>query len=290
MRHLPSSFHALAMLALVCAPQMAYAQAVAPPPVAAPAPAGGTPAGAATAPATAGAAVPGQPAPPPVPVKEPVPISIFFTAEELQRMRAAIMAYEKSKLVKISKAEDKANDFLNQLTDSEPAPPPEPVEKTYVYPQFFLNSLVYHSKEDWVVLINGQRYSSRVEQTDPEIRVLGVDEEKVVLEWKPKKMDRVMESWAKNINEEINVDPVVGIVSFTLRPNQTFSSYAMRVLEGRVRPVMVVFKTDEPALPPDEEGKATEELKKPENITTEDIKNNVGVKGLDKTYKRIGLE
>jgi len=259
MRRPVSLYHALTMAALSCAPQLACAQAV---------------------------------APPPVPVKEPVPISLFFSAEELQRMRAAIMAYEKSKLVKISKAEDKANDFLNQLTDSEPALPPEPVEKTYVYPQFFLNSLVYHSREDWVVLINGQRYSSRVEQADPQIRVLNVDEEKVALEWKPRKMKRVMESWGRNINEETNVDPVMGIVQFTLRPNQTFSSYAMRVLEGRVRPVMIVLKTDEPAaeLPPVDEGDSPQDMQLPENITTEDIKNNVGVKGLDKTYKRIGLE
>src|SRR5262249_23080314 len=40
-------------------------------------------------------------------------------------------------------------------------------------------------------------------------------------------------------NQSVNVDSAQGIVSFTLRPNQTFSSYAMRVLEGRVKPVTI---------------------------------------------------
>lgn len=249
--------------------------------------------------ASSPAAVTSAATPPATAVKEPVPISIFFTPEELQRMRTALIAYEKSKKAKISNAESKANDFLNQLTDSEPKAKPAQVEKVYVYPQFFLNSLVFDAEDDWVVLVNNQRFSAKVPQSDPELKVLNVDREKVSLEWTPKKMDRVMESWEKNVNEQIGVDPVVGTVTFTLRPNQTFSSYAMRVLEGKVRPVMIVIKqevgaADDAGAPADNAAPQgedpAEELKKIENITTEDIKNNVGVKGLNKTYKRIGLE
>ena len=254
---------------------------------------------AATTPADATAS--GQPAavkPVAQPAKEPLPISIFFTPEELQRMRAAFVAYEKSKMVKISDAESKANDFLNQLTDSEPKRAEPPVEKTYVYPQFFLNSLVFHAQDDWVVLVNNQRFSAKGAQDDSEIKVLAVDSEKVLLEWKPKKMDRVLESWANNVNESADVDPLDGTVEFTLRPNQTFSSYAMRVLEGKVRPVMIVINTGQDTngdaqsndAPPAEGEEKIDEPKKIENITTEDIKNDVGVKGLNKTYKRIGLE
>ena len=258
---------------------------------------------AATSPAAATAAAPAPnaggvtPSVPEVKKKEPLPVSIFFTPEEMQRMRAAFVAFEKSKKVKISDAENKANDFLNQLTDSEPKVDAPLVEKMYVYPQFFLNSLVFHGHDDWVVLVNNQRFSAKNMESE-ELKILAVDNETVSLEWKPKKLEHVMESWEKNRNTETAVDSVLGTVRFTLRPNQTFSSYNMRVLEGKVRPVMIMLKPDTGVADDatDADGKKTagdkktDDGKRIENITTDDIKNDVGVKGLNKTYKRIGLE
>jgi len=230
--------------------------------------------------------------------REPLPASIFFTPDEQQQMHNALIAYEKSKTVKASEAEVKANDFLNQLTSVvEPKETPK-VETKFVYPQFFLNSIVYNALDDWVVLINNQRFSARMLQEDPEIRILEVDNAKALIEWKPKNMKKVNESWENNKSDGVIVDNVVGAVTFTLYPNQTFSSYAMRVVEGKVRPIVVQLTQDDNvrAAPP-VQNKAdaasnvlNNDSKKIENTGTPDLANDVGMKGLDKTYKRMGLE
>gem|GEM_PF-5768429 len=234
--------------------------------------------------------------------KEPLPLSLFFTMEEQARIRAAIAEHENLKNVKVNAAESKANDYLNQLTDD--PKPVMPVEETvYAYPQFFLESLVYHTPDDWVVMINRQRISATVQPENSEINVLSVDNEKVLFEWKPKHMERVSQTWVRERNDDVLVDSKFGKVIFTLHPNQTFSSYVMRVVEGKVRPVVIDLRTGAapvpaPAVPPPGAAEATaDDPDRPsalnratENITTEDIKNNVGLKGLNKTYKRMGLE
>lgn len=225
--------------------------------------------------------------------KVALPPSLFYTAEEVAKLNAALAEHERLQHVKETKAEDKANDYLNQLADAKPAPQPE--EQVYVYPQFFLESLVYHAPEDWVVMVNGIRISAQLAPAGAEVSVLSVDKDKVLLEWKPKKMERVLEVWAKAKNDDILVDERVGKVIFTLHPNQTFTSYAMRVVEGKTRPVVLDLRANAgaapaapaPAADAKQEGDTT---KAPENITTEDMKNDVGVKGLSKTYKRMGLE
>ncbi len=172
------------------------------------------------------------------------PTSIFFSHEDLQRVKNALEAYERSKREKQNTGETKANDFLNQLTDTAPAKPPEP--KMFTYPQFFLNSLVYHTSDDWVVLVNGQRFSSQVPQQNAELRVVGVDSDKVTLEWHPQKLDKVMESWDRGPNPDVTFDRVNGIVTFTLLPNQTFSTYVMRAAEGKLAPMTVNLRPNEP--------------------------------------------
>jgi hypothetical protein len=52
-------------------------------------------------------------------------------------------------------------------------------------------------------------------------------------------MDKVVEAWRSQNNDDIQVDEQEGTVVFTLRPNQTFTSYLMRVVEGRVQPVTI---------------------------------------------------
>ena len=177
---------------------------------------------------------------PVVPVKEPLPLSIFFTKAEQQRIQEAWAAYEQSK---ISGTEEKSAGLLGLLSGLGTTKE-TPVEKTFTYPQFFLSSLVYHGKDDWVVLIDNNKFSAKGLLGNDELKLLEVDNEKVFIEWKPKKMDRVNQSWAKNKNKDILVDPVAGTVTFTLYPNQTFSSFVMRVLEGKVMPVTVKIKQD----------------------------------------------
>ena len=64
-----------------------------------------------------------------------------------------------------------------------------------------------------------------------------VDKEKVIVEWKPEKMDKIVEK--DSSNGAVKVDVLGSKVIFTLRANQTFTSYAMSVVEGKVSPVTV---------------------------------------------------
>src|SRR5690606_7030051 len=109
----------------------------------------------------------------------------------------------------------------------------------YSYPQFFLESLVYHGPENWIIWVNGQKINQDTPKDNADIKVLAIDEDKVRLQWKPISMEKVNEVLAHSPNEEIEINNLHGTVDFTLRPNQTFSSYVMRVLEGKVLPVTI---------------------------------------------------
>lgn len=239
---------------------------------------------------------PAEPPPPAVATKpgaSELPASIFFSPAELGRIRAALDSYERSKRLKLSDAENQAKDFLNQLTDGEFKKQDAKEEKIFVYPQFFLTSLVYHGPQDWVVIINNQRFASKAAQENAELKLLSVDSEKVSLQWKPRKLEKVEESWTRaGPVSGVEFDRLAGLVTFILRPNQTFSSYAMRVAEGKLIPYVIDLKPNEhkAAAAAEEPLPAAELNKADENVATDEIKNNVGVKALNKTYKRIGLE
>lgn len=158
--------------------------------------------------------------------------SIFFTQEEMRLLREALKAYDRFRMIKSSDAQNQAKDFLNQLEEAKKTQ----FEKSYEYSQFFLESLVYHTPDDWYVRVNKQKLTP----DKPEkfgLKAVAVDSEKVLFEWRPADMQPVMETWSKNANNSITIDQVAGTVTFTLRPNQTFSSYLMKVLEGKVKPV-----------------------------------------------------
>ena len=97
---------------------------------------------------------------------------------------------------------------------------------------------------------------------------MSLDKNQVDIEWTPVRMDRVNAVWdtvkgmppqtSSGQSGHVKVHADKGTVTFTLRPNQTFSSYTMRVVEGKVTPVTVDPKDnngtkdnkDKAALPP----------------------------------------
>lgn len=165
--------------------------------------------------------------------------SLFFTQAEITDIHLAINTYLKNS----GRGGDFTFDeeaFLNRLgrmkgsgtTTAQSA-------RFYTYPQFFLDSIVYDSPESWIVWVNGVKITQDTPRENSDIQVVAIDQDKVKLEWAPAVMDKVTEVWSQVPNDEIDVDTLRGKVSFTLRPNQTFSSYVMKVLEGRVLPVTV---------------------------------------------------
>lgn len=173
-------------------------------------------------------------APPPAAVPSKKINSLFFSPEEVRDIHLAINTYLKH----VNNRQDLTFDeeaFLRRLSGLKTSSP----SRYYTYPQFFLDSLVYHKADDWVIWLNGQKITQDTLTEGTQIHVLEIDAGKVKLEWLPPAMERVLEVWNQIPNDETIVDQLRGKVIFTLHPNQTFSSYVMKVLEGKVMPVTV---------------------------------------------------
>ncbi len=186
---------------------------------------------------------------PPRPPQVAVPGSLFFTPDQIKALNEAITAYE-SRLSEEKTRDAPAEDFLEQLAESKPD---KPIEQFFTYPQFYLESLIYHTHNDWAVQINGQRFT-RQSAVGASFRIIMVDKERVVLVWKPENMRRVRETMEKYPGKLFPVHMQTGEVYITLRHNQTFSSFIMDVLEGKVKPV-VVSNTSSAAQPPKKDAK-----------------------------------
>jgi hypothetical protein len=162
--------------------------------------------------------------------------SIFFTDTDIAAIHNARKFYEQhlSGTANGGIAED---DFLKNLekinaSKSDAAP------KTFTYPQFFLSSLAYRSPNDWVVWINDEKFVPDSGVSLAGLRILSINNEKVTVEWQPENMDKVIDDG--NIDDNlIKVDIMGNKVVFTLKANQTFTSYAMKVVEGKVMPVTI---------------------------------------------------
>jgi hypothetical protein len=254
----------------------------------------------------AGAAFAQQPAPPVTPVPEEELLeeddlveamrringikikSLFFTRQEVGIVRYAYAIYAK---LPTATAEDKFNEeaFLKQFavirTKNEVT--------VFTYPQFFLDSIVYHHKNNWIAWINNKKITQDTAGENSELRIIGIDENKVVVEWKPLYMDKVAEVWQKTTHKDIKVNTKEGTVVFTLRPNQTFTSYQMKVVEGKVQPVTIgnnVADAGQPLPGMDMEPPADLPIGTPIDPVTagqENADSNQGLSGLLNQYKKM---
>jgi hypothetical protein len=242
--------------------------------------------------------------------------SMFYSPDEIKRIHFAISAYVKRTT---GHEQDMALDelnFLKQLTGMKvdkkdagtgiaglnipgltPAQPAKPVLTEY--PQFYLESLAYHTPTDWSVSINHIKFTPSQPQS-PNLQVVGISPDKVTVVWKPLLMDMVSDVWKRAPNDDVEVDTLHGTVTFTLRPNQTFSSYVMRVLEGKVVPKMVDKPVAQEAPPPIPLKKMIEQLPLPVDNGSDATKtdatpppdaaktdDNTGFYGLLNAYKNI---
>lgn len=247
-------------------PELLYAQAApSVPPIVASAPA--VPASAVPAPAPKaqgeGAAGGG------LAVRPPRANSLLLTPEQLQRVQAAVQKYRQLQAQRAqarpaqlpsqqqagrpaqnpnSKPNAKdPDDFLTALT-RKPTTNKEAPEEPYLYPQFYMDFLMFHTPSNWVAMINGKRFAAEDAALKGEaLKVVSVERERVFVEWKPENMKRVRASWGVEQHPEVQVDYAKGVVRFPLRQNQTFSSYLMRVVEGRVTPVKSSAELDDTA-------------------------------------------
>ena len=207
---------------------------------------------------------------PPGRALKPVPneneTSFFFAPDKVKALRSAITIYNANLIHRSLQEEPReqappspeglSQDYLTTLTNEAQRAAagaqkttrevinaargkPKPIPKSiFVYPQFYLEFLSFHSTSSWTILVNGRRFTAAEPGKEgDDLRVLGVGAERVILQWRPANMLRIKESWDSEEKSEVVVDIDKGQVTFPLRLNQTFSSYLMQVLEGKVDPV-----------------------------------------------------
>lgn len=164
--------------------------------------------------------------------------SLLFSDTDIKLIRDARLFYEQYRSGKKVDSGIAEEDFLKSLeriaTSNLSAAP-----TSFTYPQFFLSSIAYNSPDDWVVWVNDKKITKDSGVTGDGLRVIEIDREKVVFEWKPEKMDKVVDVIEYSQDNPVKVNFMKNNVEFSLKANQTFTSYAMRVVEGKVLPVTV---------------------------------------------------
>lgn len=170
-----------------------------------------------------------------------IPIkSLFFSAQEIRYVRMAQQVYFKKQQNPASSDFDES-EFLKKFGTIKT----ETQVTVFTYPQFFLHAVVFRSDTDWAVWINDDsgKPSEKITHDSPQeksdIKVLEVADNKVTFLWRPVMMDKVMEVWRRTPNEQVKVDEKEGTVIFTLHPNQTFTSFLMKIIEGKVKPMTI---------------------------------------------------
>lgn len=162
---------------------------------------------------------------------EPIIGTVMFSPEEYQLLGQAISVYERKtgRQAAVSSAPVKGN--AATIAPS-----------TARTPNFYLGSIMYFSPDQWAVWLNNKKYSK--DKMINEVDLLGVQSDKVQMRWKVNSLDVIVPDWRSklvlgNAGNYISRDNAVSInnagteITFTLRPNQSFLSSKMKIVEGR---------------------------------------------------------
>ncbi len=167
--------------------------------------------------------------------------SLFFSASEIKTIHNARLSYENN-IKGIDKGEFSEDDFLKKL-EKITTTKSDLSSDSFTYPQFFLSSIAYYANNDWVVWVNNEKFTQDSGVSAEGLSIAKIDNEKVTFEWKPSRMDKIVDTNEYSESSPVKVDMARNKVVFVLKGNQTFSSYAMQVVEGKVPPVTITTKT-----------------------------------------------
>jgi hypothetical protein len=169
--------------------------------------------------------------------------SLLFSDDEIASIHSARAFYDKHRSGASTDGGIAEDDFLKNL-EKIAAVKQSSAPTSFTYPQFFLSSIAYYSPSNWVIWIDNEKITQSSGVSASGLRVIGINKGKVTLEWKPERMDKIADVEGQSADNPIDVDFIGKKVVFSLKPNQTFTSYAMRVVEGKVAPVTVNIKED----------------------------------------------
>ena len=167
--------------------------------------------------------------------------SVMFTPSVMRKLRQVVEVYEKNRnlFATGSGGDDSGIDVLQWDAGKVQGP---------VFPSFFLASIVYYKADDWSVWIDGKKITAESNDKTSDLYVESINKKTARLSWRPLSLDKVLSVWdpvqvdaySENQTGDIVVDRSNGVITFELRPNQTFSSSLSKVVEGKSSPVISV--------------------------------------------------
>ena len=108
---------------------------------------------------------------------------------------------------------------------------PPPVVGTYIYPQFYLTSIVYHGPQQWAIWVNHHKITATKQNVIPNLTVVNITRDYVKFSYRFAE-DTQVQPESESADKRITIDQRNREVRVTLEPNQTFSLYSWRIFEG----------------------------------------------------------
>jgi hypothetical protein len=176
-----------------------------------------------------GAAKAPAPAPAPAPEIFKEYKSIMFSDQEIIQLKATEEAQ------KIKRAQEE-----RQQVAVEKEPRKRQASAYYTYPQFYLGSLAYYSAEEWTFWLNGKKYTPASGTEADGVTIESVLPSRIIFTYKVRKEEPIdLQATPNDSGIQINTNE--RSIMFALSPNQTFSTYGLRLYEGRIQPVTVAL-------------------------------------------------
>lgn len=168
--------------------------------------------------------------------------SVMFNINSIRQLRDALRDYNIHLMaddLKLDPASLPSNyDYTNDILK---------INNPEVSPSFALNSIVYENQDNWVIWLNKKKVANTEDIIDiiPHLKIDNINSKAVTLSWRTSFLDILSPNWKDLLVTQdnieftssdalINYSKNTGLITFTLRPNQTFILYNMSIVEGIV--------------------------------------------------------
>jgi len=181
--------------------------------------------------------------------------SLMFDDEEIGNIDRAVESFKNNQIYtpdengnpeELSAASEEERRLLEEAARAEEEKRNADNEKSYIY----LASLLYFSKNDWIVWINEQKITSKTNNPEKELSVEAIDRGSVKMLWKLSISKWKIISGSRSeadipkTNENNQIE-----IRFTLKPNQTFVLSSNNVVEGKALVALLKKKEDDKKTP-----------------------------------------
>lgn len=174
--------------------------------------------------------------------------SLLFPGEDQQRLQHVLDLVAAGKndeaMSEAGIGQQQQQDPLDAMIET--VSPEKPMKNVWPpeVPIFYLSSILYHSDDDWVLWVNGQRFTARkTVAAEKGLEVVSVTPDSASFSWGPIQFDKVQAKLTPALDNpapagslgiagRTTIDAPTHRVIFTLTPNQTFYTLVPTVSEG----------------------------------------------------------